>query len=1008
MIFLLALGLLMPARAWPAAAVAPRAPAASWAALAAGLPPASPGNFSGLDPAALLRLLEKSPLPPEAASPAEAVRFAVEARARSLLARIRPAGAGDLPSAEEAAEMESDLADLSAVEPLLSMRTRREIRSAVRSFLPSAGDIEAFRQAGKWTGIIPDFPLPKAKKPGKVLAESFLIGKKSAADGLLTAVEFGEDGERREALKGLEKIDWTPANRERLRLRFLGADEEMRRSLAGLIAGKALGFSNAMQLFLWLCPRHEEAIRDFFPGLRVSLLPSPEDLVKSVFASEALMDQWGEHVRRMKAESPGAYAAWIKTRPARGILRACFAVRVPGEGGRIREMGFLLPYSIGGDGTAGPGRAEEVITVSQNAAAGRLGEGFREKYSIFDRLIDANFQALKTLSSMAGRPEPGAVRALISEVRGMLGLFERLDPSSKGPREAFERLAREMGSSPDPRSVFEIDPARPMSSLHSLVNWMHQQALSLFSGPHGAAAFTGAIETPTISVGFGYLGEAPLPEALSANPGVRSLLSELRRIPCAYKDALFFSEDRLWAHAVFGLHSAEIFADFSEPDEGGLLRIRYQESGYPGSSARLAMIGAFLGALGVPVRIEGGQHLDALWDKDHGLSSSRRAAQALPFILRFLHETADLDLMFGNSLEELGEAGVAEMARRMGEIYAAEGEWPFSVFEDPAGKFKAYEAGGRALREALRRRLDAELGRLGLPPIPAGAALGQRTVDRLFTRAVEEAAALGQLSWKGGARPEPLSYDPLGDLVEAVLSDPAGSTRKAISLDAMELEFVPVGLAGALRAERAQERLADGSILAVFALREMSSGRLAFADAWTWTLEGGKRPWRGEGERAWNGPQIERLLALMRSPIAAEAGARALGMGSSPGIASGPVSFDRANGPAGSILAAPFTTPDDLAAIARSAGVITTGGGALSHASITTRELGLPSVILPDGRWGKGSLGLGFVRQGEIRRLPGGVQAAGLEPVEDPVLREGDRVRIDGKSGAVELVRRGP
>ena len=46
------------------------------------------------------------------------------------------------------------------------------------------------------------------------------------------------------------------------------------------------------------------------------------------------------------------------------------------------------------------------------------------------------------------------------------------------------------------------------------------------------------------------------------------------------------------------------------------------------------------------------------------------------------------------------------------------------------------------------------------------------------------------------------------------------------------------------------------------------------------------------------------------------------------------------------IFIAPFTTPNDVTTIKNSCAVITTGGGVLSHAGITTREYAVASVLV--------------------------------------------------------------
>ena len=65
----------------------------------------------------------------------------------------------------------------------------------------------------------------------------------------------------------------------------------------------------------------------------------------------------------------------------------------------------------------------------------------------------------------------------------------------------------------------------------------------------------------------------------------------------------------------------------------------------------------------------------------------------------------------------------------------------------------------------------------------------------------------------------------------------------------------------------------------------------------------------------------------------------------------GEVSFDSDNIDGDKILFKRFTTPKDFTAIKNAGGVITTSGGTLSHAAVTTKELEKPSLIADNCQW---------------------------------------------------------
>ena len=111
------------------------------------------------------------------------------------------------------------------------------------------------------------------------------------------------------------------------------------------------------------------------------------------------------------------------------------------------------------------------------------------------------------------------------------------------------------------------------------------------------------------------------------------------------------------------------------------------------------------------------------------------------------------------------------------------------------------------------------------------------------------------------------------------------------------------------------------------------------------------------------------------------------GAGASPGAASGRVCFnadvaeDLARRGEQVILVRPETKPDDIHGIIASNGVVTSRGGVTSHAAVVTRGLGKPCIVGCEGM----QVDL------ELQEMSGN----GL------VLREGDRVSIDGALGQV-------
>ncbi|MFA6579984.1 MAG: PEP/pyruvate-binding domain-containing protein [Elusimicrobiota bacterium] len=935
------------------------------------------------------------------------------------------------------------------------------------SVTPGKETFAEFRgRNGLQKSAVPDKPSGN-DAPGKIGAMfswvkgRFLKEGAEEADILLDCLSDPARSDRSEVLAALSRLPakaWTDERKGRVReISLYTQDASLRSDMITLLRSDSFGLKEDGRIVEWLYPEAREEIEEFYPALH----DEHEFFKGSVFADPRLFHDWVENARRAKSElSPEAYA-----RLKEGLFKNHYFVNfffpVRNAAHRIKEGSYLLPYAMDPlsepEGKE-PSGAPDFIRATQKASVDQKSfSGLRAKHALFDRLINANYQTLESMSGQAESLTRASAKLLLSQTRRMADLYHRLRGDSrdeaKGSRtqKAYERIKEDLrrrwqGLSQDEKLpekpaglVFKLDPQRPLRSLNSLINWMHQKALSLFGGSNAAAAeSSGSMDIGyNGSLPFFYLGQAPLREVLRRNQVLRAFQSEARKIHgLDIKDDLFFDEHRVWMNLHLGVHSAELSADSSPPDEGGMLKLRYMESGYPGSKYRLRVISTFLEKLGMSVKVTGDEYLDAVLDKDHGLDSERSIAELYPLVIRFLYGTRNFDLILQDDVaDEYGEEEAWNFSSQLGELFFSEGRWPFDADAAIYTRYKKHFALVRA-REALAPKLNAELERLGLPPMPADISLGQRTIDLYFSKPILEAVARGELKWDGQGKPEK-RYDmlPLTELAFRATRFPENSSQVAGiigTLDASLLTYEPIGKIGALSAERAQRSFEDGSILTVLVLRDTVSGSLAYASALSWKL----------GKDVKSLPPFELLDFLHEEGLAAREGALlspaqqkkldsllsdllpeqfideqagAYGLPAAPGkgeFVTGPILFDRSKPQEGAVLAVPYTSPDDMEALSSAAAVLTTGGGSLSHAAITTRELGIPSVILPSARWRKqdahGSkpmLGLQLSRQKRAGRTVG-VAFVELSADPDPNLREGDLVRVYGKEGKVALIAR--
>ncbi|MCX6058920.1 MAG: pyruvate, phosphate dikinase [Chloroflexi bacterium] len=116
----------------------------------------------------------------------------------------------------------------------------------------------------------------------------------------------------------------------------------------------------------------------------------------------------------------------------------------------------------------------------------------------------------------------------------------------------------------------------------------------------------------------------------------------------------------------------------------------------------------------------------------------------------------------------------------------------------------------------------------------------------------------------------------------------------------------------------------------------------------------------------------------------------AKGVNASPGAAVGQIYFDAdmaekmaKEGKQDTIMVRPFTKPDDVHGMIASKGVLTSEGGATSHAAVVARQFGIPCVV-----------GASMIKIDLERRVMN---------IGDLVVKEGEWISVDGATGQVFL-----
>ena len=713
---------------------------------------------------------------------------------------------------------------------------------------------------------------------------------------------------------------------------------------------------------------------------------------------------------------------------------------------RFDSLGYRVHFAPPEDAPSQAVRDEPVRVRVERGSSDAGTEALRARFDAFNGLIEANFAALELIAQSSSKMTVKTARLVYSKVEEMSALYAKM----VGPEEAVDETAEvaALGIGLDqavkglgdgdllpPQAVALVMPLET-NSLHFRINALHQAALREVGRTDAAAPANLVVKLgqgrDERAVSLVDLSEHPLVKGgRLVSPAFKALVEAMTRSKDQPQGSLLLQDHQFWGHFKLGAHSAEVYANFLPPDEGGMIRVRYQEwgTGYD-NQTRLYYVARLLQKAGFHVEQDNG-FLTAVVDKDHASQTVDQMTDTFALVIQALHATVGVD--FALPLLVQGAKTSEEVGERIDQwvdVVMGEGTLPFYVHDEHAAMVSGwteYQA-GKPARAALRAGLNKRLLTLGLSRIPDEELLGQRTIDRFVNEPIEAAVARGELRLTQTGVERTPHYDALAGLAAGLAENPesAASLAEAVSsLDPGLLRFETIGALGALNVERAERRLEPGDWLTVFVLRDPKTGQIGFARAMLSDLKPGRGP-RGVdsaelfqrlAEQGYpvapfapsaSPAGLEHFERLLRDAPAAEfsLGRRAQGLAASPGHGRpvlARVTYDKEKAVKGGyVFVAPYTTPDDLDAIRASKAVITTSGGLLSHAAITTREMGIPAAILSRADW-RGGAAVFESPEFDEAYTAGGLAARRRRAGGGAALAEGALVRLDPATGGVEV-----
>lgn len=732
----------------------------------------------------------------------------------------------------------------------------------------------------------------------------------------------------------------------------------------------------------------------------------------------------------------------------------------------INVMGYAMPHSLKSVPLKTFREMENFATIDFTQGSDNHADLRRKFYDFQNKLVNSNFAALELINANTATMSKGVAFKIIELTESMLDAFMELDPSLalkasahlKMLRYEFEQELLDVGfSDAIPKKLKEritrLDSS--LDNLHTLIRFIHQSGTDALTMVLNKADANVKVDIHGKKLTVANLGEQPVvKDGKIINKPFRSILKVFEKSVETYSDDPFvIIDDYVSWSCSLGEHRVEVDCDLNVPDEGGFLRIRYFEGGDDvGNELRRHYLVSILQGLGMHVSIslsESGKQykLDAVFDKDHGAVKRQEIEHSLQLALRALHFTANLDWGFEaivnkytdekNMSKDKALSAAKEIVADMADIYLAEEIMPFYIrsgTEFDTTLYSRYEMykSNEYKRDELRSKLNAVLDRIGYPKIPEDITFGQRVIDTYYITPIQAGLASGELQMDKSGMPEINSKHDIWDqIMQSATVDTDMSMQTALTLNMLPEEIFDYkvkGYVGRLAAVSGKVKLASGGWMFVNGLKDPESGKLFYALPFAGGQDESKqldvfetvKLLRAEGHSivpaAKLTPLQKRTAEKLRNvkPDGLE-NVLAKGIAASAGEGqwvTGKVSFDpeyhKKDGSQSKIFVAPFTTPDDLDAIKSAAAVVTTGGGILSHAGITTREFGVPAVILADSNWKQISSSVKALELFVDEKGSSAKQDQGLWVVREintleKQIKNNDVVMVNGKSGAVKI-----
>lgn len=549
------------------------------------------------------------------------------------------------------------------------------------------------------------------------------------------------------------------------------------------------------------------------------------------------------------------------------------------------------------------------------------------------------------------------------------------------------------------------------------------------------------------------------------NKDIKEFLIKLAEQRPSIDDFIVKDDLVVWTTRLFA-HSVDIFFNFGKNDRG--ITIYYREANRElGKAERVRYFSEALRRLGFDVdsdtrsdtNLAGTVGLKAVINSNTGLNDETDLVElAVKSVMLYKHST-NLDFQLEKNVDKNSPAGYElYVFNALVEKFLAGDIWYGYAYT--SNGIEAFPNDSIAKRSPnpgfnmTRKFLNNILSYLELPEIPDinTRSIDNNIIEQYFNKPIERAFADGKIILNDdGILMANQQYDMIGDFMKSINPDALQRMLSGTAYDKLEADAALdelhsksriVNLAGRdafsyrTMAFAGKYMFVSGYVkvpqgyLSVRGFMHPSTGRMKYTQAYlvdkkerkvltdkeldvllsengfyfyeAGISEAGKDAHERTGERE-RREIVKGLYDEVKNIDSREIVATGISEGKGTYVA-GNINFDRKNIEAGDILVVSYTTPDDIDAITDASAVLTTGGGVLSHAAITTRErqktaatIGGASIDMK-----KGLLDTYYYdHSGGIEEI-NGIKFKRVER-KRMHLKKGARVLVNGETGSVLL-----